>query len=80
MIIKRPIGEKGQVVIPKDIRELLNLNRGENVIFEIKNSEVKLKREDPQKFLEEFFSTIKKKRSITPEELKRIREESYDLP
>jgi len=81
MIIKRPLGEKGQVVIPKDIREMLKIRSGENVVFEIENNEVKLKKEeDAKKFLEEFFTIIKKKKNITLEELKKIEDESYDLP
>ncbi len=82
MIIKRSIGEKGQVVIPKDIRELLNLRSGENIVFEIKNSEVKLrKEEDTKKILEKFFTIARtKKKDITLEEIRRIEEESYDLP
>ena len=81
MIIKRLLGEKGQVVIPKDIREMLKIRSGENVVFEIENNEVKLKKEeDAKKFLEEFFTIIKKKKNITLEELKKIEDESYDLP
>ena len=38
MIIKREISEKGQIVIPKDIREYLGLKEREKVIFEIKNN------------------------------------------
>lgn len=33
MIIKREIGEKEQVVIPKDIKDMLNLRKGEKVVF-----------------------------------------------
>ena len=79
MIIKRPIGEKGQVVIPKDIRELLGLKRGNDVVFEVDDNEVKLKKEDPKDILEKFFTTIKKKKNITLEEIRKIEDESYDL-
>ena len=34
MIIRREIGEKGQVVIPKIIREMLKLRKGKKVVFE----------------------------------------------
>mgnify|MGYP001593753287 CR=1 FL=1 len=83
MIIKRQIGEKGQVVIPKDIREMLKIRSGENVIFEVKKDEVVIKsekKEDPKDFLEAFFNTIKKKKKITLEEIRKIEDESYDLP
>ena len=63
MIIKREIGEKGQVVIPKDIREYLGIRNGDNVVFEIKNDQVMLKQEqDPKEFLDEFLDTPKIKR------------------
>ena len=83
MIIKRPIGEKGQVVIPKDIRRLLGLKGGNEVVFEVKGDEVIIKpeqKEDPKKIVEEFFNTIKKKKHITLEEIRKIEDESYDLP
>lgn len=80
MIIKRPIGEKGQVVIPNDIRKMLNLQKGNQVIFEIENEEIKIKKENPREFLDNFFKIIKKKKKITLRELKKIEDESYDLP
>jgi AbrB family looped-hinge helix DNA binding protein len=81
MIIKRFIGEKGQVVIPSDIRKMLNLQKGNEVIFEIGDKEVKIKKEDTKDALERFF-TLSRTRSkdITLKELKKIENESYDLP
>lgn len=79
MIIKRELGDKGQVVIPKDIREFLDLKKNEKVIFEIKNQEVILKKEqDPKEFLEDFLNVPKLKRKITTKEIKKIIEEEYD--
>lgn len=79
MIIKREIGEKGQIVIPKDIRDMLNLRKGEKVIFEIKDKEVSIKNEeDPEEFLKEFLDVPKIKKRMTPEKLKKIYEEQYD--
>ena len=72
MIIKRSIGEKGQVVIPKDIREMLGLKKGSEVTFEVANDEVKLKKENVKDFLNDFFNTIKKKKNITLEEIIKI--------
>lgn len=79
MIIKRLIGEKGQVVIPNDIRKMLNLQKGNEVIFEVGNGEVKIKKEYPQKFLDEFFSAAKTGKNITLKDIKKIEDESYDL-
>ena len=87
MEIQREIGEKGQVVIPKDIREYLGLRRRQKVIFEVrgkengKEREVTLKKaEDPEKFMNEFFNPKFRKKNITLKELKKIEDESYDLP
>lgn len=81
MIIKRNIGEKGQVVIPQDIRELLGLRSGGEVVFEVKGKEVIIKKEeDAKKALERFFTVARTKgKDITLEDIRRIEEESYDL-
>ena len=40
MRIKREVGEKGQVVLPKDIREHLNIKPGSGIVFEVRGDEV----------------------------------------
>lgn len=78
MIIKREIGEKGQVVIPKDIRKYLGLDIGVNIIFEVRNNEVVLKKEeDAEKFLNDFLNVPKIKREISVKELKKVYENQY---
>lgn len=79
MIIKREIGEKGQIVIPKDIREHLGLNIGVNIIFEVRDNEVVIKKEeDAETFLKDFLNVPKIKRKIDVKELKKIYEEQYE--
>ena len=83
MEIIKEIGKKGQVVIPKDIRESLGLREKDKIVFEISNNEVKIKsKENPEEFIKKFFSLskIKRKKSLTPEEIDKIMDESYDLP
>ncbi|MBS3066299.1 AbrB/MazE/SpoVT family DNA-binding domain-containing protein [Candidatus Pacearchaeota archaeon] len=73
MISKREIGEKGQVVIPKDIREFLGLDKGVKITFEVRGDEVILKNEqDPNKFLEEFFNVPNKEKKGSAKEIKKI--------
>ena len=81
MIIKREIGEKGQVVIPKDIREHLGLKIGEKVVFEVKDDKVTLKKEqDVDEFLKEFFTLARLKRNLSAKDIKKILEEQYESP
>jgi len=43
MIVRRTIGSKGQVVIPKEVREHLGVEPGSEVVFEVREKEVVLK-------------------------------------
>ena len=83
MIIKRELGEKGQIVIPKDIRKFLGLEKGEEIIFEVKGQDVLLKKnEDSKKLLHEFFTLArpeKKHKNITIQDIKKILDEQYEL-
>ena len=79
MIIRREIGEKGQIVIPKDIRKHLGLDIGINITFEVKDDElVKKKEKDPIATVEDFFNTPKIKKKISTKELKKLYEEQYE--
>jgi AbrB family looped-hinge helix DNA binding protein len=61
MIIKRKVGPKGQVVIPKDVRELLNIKPGSEVLIEIRNDEIVIRSNlSGQEFLKKFTETPKK--------------------
>lgn len=79
MKFQREIGQKGQVVIPIDIRRMLGLRENSSVIFEIVGEEVKLKsQEDPEKYVEDFFNTPKLKNTMNSKELKKVIFEQYD--
>jgi len=80
MIIEKEIGKKGQVVIPKDIRKFLGLNKGQKVVFEVREKEVVLKQSDPDKFLEDFLNVPKLKKPLRTKDIKKMLEEQYDLP
>lgn len=79
MKIRREIGEKGQVVIPKDIREFLGLKSKEKVFFEVRNDEVILKKEqDPKEFLKDFLDVSEKKGKGSIREIKKLIENQYE--
>ncbi|MEM2568284.1 MAG: AbrB/MazE/SpoVT family DNA-binding domain-containing protein [Candidatus Bathyarchaeia archaeon] len=62
MQIKRKLGPKGQIVIPKVVREFLGIEAGDEVIIEVREKEVIIKHEtDPEKFVSNFCSLIEKK-------------------
>jgi len=81
MIIKRSLTEKGQLVIPKDMREYLKWRNKQEVVIELNNDSVVIKKENSDDILEKFFTIARTKgKNITLEELKKIEDESYDLP
>ena len=80
MRIRREIGEKGQVVIPRDIRELLGLKQGSSIVFEINDREVKIRPEkNAEEIVEDFFNVPKIKKKLTQKEIKKAIEQQYEL-
>ena len=80
MEITREINEKGQVVIPKDIRKLLGVRRRQEIVFEVIDGEVKIKpKRSPEEWMKNFLRYRKKGKSPTHEQLDKIYEQSYDL-
>ncbi len=60
MLVKRAIGERGQFVVPKDIREQLGLRPGTEVTVEVKGNEMVVKpAKSVDEFLKEFFTSSK---------------------
>ena len=72
MIMRRTLGPKGQVVIPKDVRKHLGVEPGSEVIFEVKENEVVMKpSRPPADAVEEYVSivTSKLKRMVRLDEI-----------
>ncbi len=74
MVRTRIVGKKGQVTIPKEIREKFGLKEGEKVVFEIKGDEIVMRPEKSGRdYVEELTSVVKKKlEAPEPAELKRL--------
>jgi len=78
MVGIRTVGKKGQVTIPKEIRERFGLKEGSKVSFEVKEDEIVIKPEKSGKdFVEEWCSIVKKKLD-KPIDLRRLKEEYYE--
>lgn len=78
--IRRTVGAKGQVVVPKDIRENLGLKPGAEVVFEVREGEVVLRAgADPEKFVEDFCNLPKRLKKIDIKKLKEVLEEEYEI-
>lgn len=60
--LKRKVGSKGQVVIPKPIREELGIHAGEEVYFYVQEGKVIVEKKSAETFLEEFLNEVKEKR------------------
>ena len=61
MIIKRKLGPKGQLLLPKDVREFLGVKPGEEIFIEIEKDEVKIRPVmKPEQFLAKFYDVPKK--------------------
>lgn len=79
MIMTREMGEKGQIVIPKDIREMFNLRAKSKVVFEITNDDVRIKpAQTAEEIVEDFLNVPKLKKKISPKQMKEMILSQYD--
>ena len=80
MEMKREVGEKGQIVLPKDIREYLDIKPGSKVSFEIRGQEIVIKPvRTGREFVEYFCNTSKKlRKSLTIKDIKKTLDEQYE--
>lgn len=78
MEIGRTVSQKGQIVIPKDIREHLGIKEGSEIVFEVTSHSVTIKlKKSPEAFIREFTSTPKKLRHLTLKKINEVLESEY---
>ncbi len=78
MVRVRTVGKKGQITIPKDIREKFGIKEGTKIRFEVRGDEIVIKPEKSgREFVEEWCSIVKNKLSGEID-LKRLKEEYYE--
>ncbi len=75
-MIVRNILAKGQIVIPKTIRELLNINIGDAMFIDIKDGKIVLSKKE--KVSKVFYEISRKNKArISMKEIKAALEERY---
>jgi AbrB family looped-hinge helix DNA binding protein len=81
MELERVISSKGQVVVPKYARKRLGFKPGSEIVFEIENDKLVIKKKmSAKKFVEDFAKVPKKIKGLSAKKIKRILEEEYEIP
>ena len=60
--IKVKVGSRGQIVIPKPIREMFHITNGEYMFFRVQQNKIQIRKEEGQKILENMLQRIKEKK------------------
>ncbi|MBI4141844.1 AbrB/MazE/SpoVT family DNA-binding domain-containing protein [Candidatus Woesearchaeota archaeon] len=79
--LKRRMGPKGQIVLPKDVREQLNLRTGTELVFYTKDNRIIIEpAENPLDAVEQFCTLPEGilKAKPTAKEIKKIIDEQYE--
>jgi AbrB family looped-hinge helix DNA binding protein len=74
----RSVGPKGQVVIPKRMRDALGLKSGVDVVFELREKEIVIKKPEVSESYAEYFITTSAPKLKKRVNLKEILEEEVD--
>ena len=61
--IKAKVGSRGQIVIPKAIREMFHIHCGEYMFFRVEKDDIQIRKEEGEKTLEKMLNRIKKKKA-----------------
>lgn len=78
--MKRKLGSKGQVVIPKDIREKLSLTEGSTLTFQVSGDTILVRPEpSPEEAVDRFLAVKGKKRQKLVD-WKSILDDEYNVP
>ena len=76
MILKKKLGPKGQLLIPKDLRNFIGIKPGGTVLLEVVDDYIKIKANDLQNnFLNDFIKSNKKFKN--KKDIKKIIEDQY---
>lgn len=60
--IKAKVGSRGQIVIPKPIREMLHIKPGENMFFRVEKKDILIRKQEGKKLLNDMLNRIENKK------------------
>lgn len=81
MELERTVSGKGQIVIPKDVRKKLGFTPGSELVFEVEEDKMTVKkRMSPQEIVEDFGNVPKKVKKMGIKGLESLIDEEYEIP
>lgn len=78
--MRRKLGPKGQVVVPKEIREKLHLTEGTNLTFELSGETILVRPEPSPEAIVERFLSVKGRKLRKLVDWKSVLDEEYKVP
>ena len=80
MELERSVGPKGQVVIPMDVRNKVGIKPGSDVVFEVEDNRIIIKKKlSAKEIVEDFADVPKKVKGLNAQKIKTILEEEYEI-
>ncbi|MDG6225007.1 MAG: AbrB/MazE/SpoVT family DNA-binding domain-containing protein [Candidatus Thermoplasmatota archaeon] len=58
------VGERGQVVIPKPIRDMLKIQPNDELFFLVEENRIVIEQRTPEEIVEEYLSVVKEKKRL----------------
>ena len=58
--LKAKVGTRGQIVIPKPIRDILHINAGDTMCLRVETDEILVRKESDSDILDKMFSLFEK--------------------
>jgi len=62
--LKAKVGSRGQIVIPKPIRDMFQIHPDEKVSFRVENNEILIRKENGEEILQRILTLFEKKKPL----------------